>query len=669
MNNIHKQLKYRTFNWVAIASFLWLLIVAKLFSVQVMNRKEYQQRCNQQADIRQTIKPLRGTIYDRNRTALTLDTESYSLAAHPYLVENKLSVAKKFGAFFQRPIETYTRVLRSSKTFLWLERDLDRDQYKSFKEQCGEHHGIVVERKIQRQYPFGPIGGQLIGMTDPDNRGILGLELEYNTTLSGESGWKIVQKDGWGRLQDRPDLPYHESSDGHSIILTIDSEYQTILHEELQAACALADADKGMGILIDPNNGEVLAISNYPPFDPNHPDKFSLAAQRNSVITDVFEPGSVMKIATATAAIESKIIHPTDSVHCEPGFIRIAGHTISDPHSYETITFAEVIKKSSNIGTIHVAQELGKDLLLNYILRYGFGSKTGIQFPGEVAGIVQPIKDWTDLVLSQVAIGQGIACTAIQIAYAYAAIANGGLLLKPQIVQVIEDVNQNPIYQGQRKVIRRVASRQTMIIMRDLLRLTVASGTGARAEVHGMAIAGKTGTAQKVTESGYSKTDYIATFVGFFPVNDPRLLCAISIDNPKGEIHTGGQIAAPIVRDIFKRIVNQSDDLFFHEEVTPTVKTILTSREPQTQTPTQPALTTRSVAGPRLLSSAATVFRMPDLQNRTSGDAIRIASQMGLRIQMEGSGLVTRQTPTAGTIVSSGSECKIILEPGVTSIE
>jgi len=663
MNNADKQLRYRTFIVSSSLVLLWLIIVAKLFSIQVIHNDKYQKRCREQADIRQVIKPLRGTIYDRNHKAMTLDIEKYSLAVHPYLVKKKMELATALSGQLHQPIDKYIRTLRSSKTFAWLEKDVPKNAVQPFLDEPTRYHGLVMERKIQRQYPFGEIGGQLIGLTDPDNKGLIGLELEFEKYLFGKAGWKMVQRDGWGRTQDRPDLPYQNSVDGSDLILTIDSEYQTILHEELKAVALNYEADKGMGIIIDPISGEIIAMATYPVFDPNYPAKFPTSSQRNCVITDMFEPGSTFKIAAATAALETGSVHPADSIDCLNGVIRVGGRTIHDSKKYQSLSFADVIKKSSNIGTIQVAQKIGKDVLLNFILRFGFGSRTGVQFPGEVAGIVQPLDSWNNLVLSQVAIGQGVAITTIQLAYAYAAIANGGMLLKPQIIKSITDRQGNIIFSGKPEYIRRVASRQTMATMREMLRLTVESGTATRANVLGMSIAGKTGTAQKVTEKGYSQTDFIATFVGFFPVKNPKLLCVIAIDNPKGHAHTGGHVSAPVVSEIFKRIVNQSDELFFHEEVMPTANTIVAEQADEISEEKPVVSTLKSARPATVLAASGAMTRMPNLKGKTSSEAILIARRLGLEIELNGSGIVVAQSPHVGLPVSLGSACKLTLKP------
>lgn len=669
MANATKSIRHRVFGLTALLSLIWVLIVARLFSIQVINGQKYKAKCKRQADYRKVIAPLRGIIFDRNKKPLTIDVVQISFSAHPNLITDKLSLAKEISSWLGNNNEKYLNTLQSDRTFVWLERNIPQDQIHTLLDENKNYPGLIIDRNIHRQYPFGEIGGQLIGFTDVDNRGISGLELEFDPYLSGEPGWKIIQKDGLGRLNNRPDLPFKETIDGNDVILTIDHEYQTILHEELNSAFFEHNADKAMGIIIDPKSGEILAMASAPLFNPNKPFNYPVSSQKNRVTADIFEPGSTFKIVTATAALEENHVHPEDSIHCEKGFIKIGKNIISDHKKYNTLTFSEIIKKSSNVGTITVAQKIGKDYIFKYARKYGFGVKTGIQFPGESNGIVHPLKEWNDLMLAQVAIGHGLCCTALQLAYAYSAIANGGFLLKPQIVKSIQTKDGIVLYKGKPQYIRRVASVETMTTMRELVRLTVQSGTGSRADVHGMAIAGKTGTAQKVIKNGYSHTDYVATFVGFFPVNNPKLLCVIVIDNPKGKTHTGGEVSAPVVKEVFTRIVNQSDEIFLKEDNIQRPITKYAKIDEITTTRINSIRTKRAEVPNPLLSSLQYTSRMPNLYGKTSSEAIGILQRMGMSIGIKGSGLVVSQTPSIGSLVTSNTQCQLILKPPRLSVE
>ncbi|MBU4446238.1 transpeptidase family protein [bacterium] len=669
MTNYFHKIRKRTRIISIFLLLFWGALIGRLFTIQVINSTGYQESCKNQADYRRIIHPIRGTINDRNQKALTMDIVQYNIAIHPYLIKNKEKIAGELSALIKPKYAAYLKTLQSDRTFVWLERDILHSEIQPFLEKYQYHSGFAIEQKVHRSYPFGEIAGQLIGLTDIDNHGIVGLEKELEPFVCGTPGWRVAMKDGWGRLNNRPDLPYKETINGNDITLTIDHEYQIILHEELLNAFEQHNADKTMGIIINPNNGEILAMSTIPGFDPNMPNNYPVSAQINSVVTDIFEPGSTFKIVTATAAFEGDKVQPGDSIYCEDGHIKIGKNIIHDHIKYSTLSFSEVIKKSSNVGTIKVAQKIGKDQVFNYARRYGFGAKTDIQFPGEHEGIIHPLKKWNDLMLAQVTIGHGVCCTALQLANAYAAIANGGYLLKPQLVKKIETKDGILLYEGKPQYIRRVASAETMILMRDLLRLTVKSGTGLNADINGMAIAGKTGTAQKVTEKGYSQTDYVATFVGFFPVNDPKLLCVIVVDNPKGLNHTGGSVSAPVVKEIFKRIVNLSDDLFFQEDQlqTPQLKLVNSSLQAKL------SFVQTAAAAPResrvRLSTYQYTQRMPDLRGKPLRQAVAILQTMNVDVNIQGTGVVTSQYPQVNSPVTSNTQCTINLEPRSVNLE
>lgn len=665
MSAIYFNIKKRSI-FVAVAlTLFWSIIAARLFFIQVINTKKYQVVCRRQAEYRKTIPPIRGSIYDRNQKALTVDIVQYNIAIHPYLLDEKEQLAKELSRQLRPNYSQYLHALQSDQTFVWLERNLSHTEIQDFVEKYRYHNGFVIERRVRRNYPFGEITGQLTGLTDIDNHGIAGLEKELEPYLCGTPGWQMTLKDGWGRLNNRPDRPYQEAVDGNDIVLTIDHEYQTILYEELQIAYQKSNADKAMGIIIDPQNGEILAMVSVPGFDPNDPMKYPVSNQINRVVTDIFEPGSTFKIVTATAAFDRNNIQPDDSIDCEMGYFTIGRHVIHDHKKYDRLSFREVIQNSSNIGTIKVAQKIGKDDVFNYARRYGFGVKTDIQFPGEEEGIIHPLREWSELALAQVAMGHGICVTALQLAYAYAAIANGGYLLKPLLIKSIKTKDGIVLHESRPQYIRQVAKPETMQLMRDLLRLTVQSGTGIQAKINGMAIAGKTGTAQKVTETGYSQTDYIATFVGFFPEDHARLLSVIVVDNPKGDRHTGGNVSAPVLREVFTRIVNLSDDLFIPEEYldTPDIRIAENSGTPlPANLQAMPKPNTRSRSHVQL-SSYQYTQKMPDLRGKTLSQAITILQSMGLDPEISGNGIVVSQSPLGNTVINANTRCRIELKP------
>jgi cell division protein FtsI (penicillin-binding protein 3) len=656
MGNSYSTIMRRIILFTTLFVLGWVVIIARLFIIQVVESKKYQEKCNIQANLKKEVPPLRGTFYDRNGKALTLDLISYNIAAHPYLIEDKPKLARSLALDIDGDAQKYLNLLLTNKTFVWLERNVTQERFQNY-DRYEKLPGLVIEKKILRYYPLGEIMGQVLGFTNSDNHGASGLELGLESHLGGKPGWLTVQKDGLGRVFVRPDLPSKEAIDGNDVVLTIDQGYQAILFEELTRAREQNRAERAMGVVINPNTGEILAMATVPSFDPNRLGAYPQEYMRNAVVSDIYEPGSTFKVVTATAALERRVLTPERKIDCNPGYIQVANRIIRDHDRYSVLTFAEVIKNSSNVGTIKVAQAVGKEQVFNYLRKYGFGVRTDIQFPGEVSGILHPLKNWTDLTLAQVAIGQGIAVTALQVAYAYAAIANGGVLLKPLLVKQIRTKDGICLFDSKPIPIRQVASAETMAILRELLRLTVASGTGRNADIRGLTIAGKTGTAQKVVNGAYSQNEYFASFVGFFPVAHPKILCIVVLDNPRGSTHTGGGSAAPVVREIFKRIVNESDELFLDEEELPV-------NPPKYAMTVMPTTAHSSAKREVMLASVNQTPLMPDVTGKTLRQALSILQQVGIEnVAIEGTGVVVMQAPAPNTPLSSATPCHLRLKP------
>ncbi|MFQ6618759.1 MAG: penicillin-binding protein, partial [Fidelibacterota bacterium] len=592
---------------------------------------------------------------------------------------------------FNREKIWYLNRLKSNKSFVWLERKVTREKSKEIL--THRFDGLVILNSPKRFYPFSEIGSHIIGFTDIDNNGISGIEGRFNQHLQGRRGWTILQYDGLGRTQERPEYPRKEPVNGGSIQLTIDFTYQTIMQEELSRAVAYTKADRGMGIIINPMNGEILAMGTIPAFDPNHPGDYPPELRKNSVITDIFEPGSTFKIVTFAAAFEEKTISPEDIIFCENGQIDVQGFKIKDAKNWGWLSARRILENSSNVGTIKIAQKIGPKLLYKYARNFGFGSKTGVALKGEVPGTLKELKEWSALSLAEIAIGYEISVTTIQLAYAYAVIANGGFLLKPIIIKSLLDENGNTIRDNKPVVIRKVISESTSKKLKTILRGAVKRGTGTQAKLSGIDIAGKTGTAHKVIEGRYAKDKYIASFAGFFPAQNPSILCLIIIDNPKTGHYWGGSAAAPVVREIFRRIANSPDLMLAgspDRESSPSFVTTepryntVTSMNPHakrtavrkslflTSKPSYIAGEKDKIKGKKnveqLSNRTATASEseyviVPSVKGLSIRRAISAIIERGLKVKVSGSGIVQRQIPDPGERVKSNSTCLIEAEP------
>ncbi|MBO8131080.1 MAG: transpeptidase family protein [Candidatus Marinimicrobia bacterium] len=646
-------IKFRAGIVLTILIFFWATILIKLFIIQIIDSNCYKEICLKQSTEKEIIEPIRGTIFDRNGNPLTMNILTYSIFAHPYLITDKKKIAENLSKLTGKPISYYYNLINNKKTFVWIEKELTIDKINEKYIDSIRTQGIEIKKKYRRYYPYKDIFAHVIGFVGTENKGLCGLELQYDPILRGVPGWKIILKDGFGRVIPASVKKIKKAINGNDIYLTLDKEYQTILYEELKTAYQVNKADKAMGIIMNPKTGEILAIASVPSYDPNRPGKYPIANQKISSITDIFEPGSTLKIITAAAALEEKKIEPDDTIFCEYGKITIGDIIIHDAEPYGTLKFSEVIEKSSNIGTIKIAHKVGKKKLYEYFLRFGFGTKTGVNLPGEENGIVHELEDWNEITLAQVSIGQGICSTVIQLASAYCAIANSGYLMKPIIVRQIISPDNIKVKDFSPELIRKVTSKTTSLKLRSMLELTVEEGTGIHASIKGIKIAGKTGTAQKVIDGKYSKRDYIANFVGFTPVEDPKYLCVVVVDNPRGKYHTGGYVSAPVVRDVFKRIINIDDNLtnFVENKIKNNEKITSQNNSYNYQKNEKPLLITYSLSN-----------RMPNLIGKTLRESLNLIVGLNLDIEIDGSGVVYYQSIKPGSIVKPNDKCLIKLK-------
>lgn len=502
--------------------FLILVVglVIRLFSVQLVDTDQYQLLAKRQYERRITLDAERGIIYDRNMNRIAVNLINYSYAADPSFMKDadKDKVADNFSAVFKKPKSEYRKLLSKPTAFVWLERRVSEMTARQINDSI---RGLIKLQSLRRHYPYGKAASAILGFTNIDNQGSSGIELDQQEFLGGQNGWAILQSDAIGRLRPNPDYPHQDPVNGKNIQLTIDMNYQTIAYQELEKTVTDYDADDGMVLIMSPNTGEILAMVNYPGFDPNMPEKYKSAELfRNRAITDLYEPGSTFKAFSAVAALEEKVRKPDDRIYCENGQIKIYDRIIHDSKKHGNLSFIEIVQKSSNIGIIKTTQLLGEEKLYQYIRAFGFGNETGIDINGEIRGELKHPATWSGLSLPMISIGQEVGVTALQMANAYSAIANGGNLFKPYVIKsIIDPKDEDRISRTDPQLIRTIASRETMIQVGDMLREAVLGGTGHRAQIKGVEVAGKTGTAQKIEQGSktYSKDKYTASFAGFSP--------------------------------------------------------------------------------------------------------------------------------------------------------
>jgi cell division protein FtsI/penicillin-binding protein 2 len=537
------------------------LVGLRLVYLQVVKRGELAVRAERQQERIVKLEPKRGTIYDRMGRELAVSLDVDSVYGVPSKIDNPHAVALQLSRILNEDPRLLERKLAGDKHFVWLSRKVEPAKARKVKALDSSEVGLQAESK--RFYPNKALAGPVLGFTGMDNEGLEGLEREYDKTLRGVSGWVLAEKDAVGRtvFPGGPGFQYRMPKPGHDLVLTIDEVIQHVVEKELDAALAQARARGGVCIVMDPRTAEVLALAvrttgrGGQAFNPNEPQHSHPEEWRNRSVTDAFEPGSIFKPFLAAAALEEKVVHPLERFDCSAGKIKVADRVISDAHPHGVLTFTDVIAESSNVGTIKVALRLGKERFYKYITAFGFGSKTGVDIPGEVAGQVKDSRLWSGVSLGEIAIGQEIGVTPLQVAAAYSALANGGTLMKPYLVVEVVDRDGNEGKKFAPRIVGRVISEETCAKVNKMLQRVVETGTGEKARPSGYTAAGKTGTAQKIDQrtGAYSKKDYVSSFAGFVPASSPKLVILVMIDRPEGVIY-GGSVAAPV----FKAVAEQS---------------------------------------------------------------------------------------------------------------
>jgi|SRR5438552_1082515 len=537
-----------------LLSLGFLIVLARLFQLQVVQASELARTAGRQHQKVLTVEGGRGTIYDRNGKILAINMEVPSVFGEPRVIADPRATAAKLAHVLQTDARQMEARLKSGRDFVWLERRLGLENAERLQSLSLPGVGLVPEGR--HFYPKGTLLAQVLGFANIDNQGLEGLERRYDAQLAGERGHLIVERDALGRAVFPKGLNYLGPSPGKDLILTIDEMLQYATEQELDQVVTRTRAEGGMAIILEPKTGAVLALAVRPTFDPNSPGA-DPSLWRNRAITDSYEPGSTFKLVAAAAALEEKLFTPTDMIYGEDGKFLVENTIVHDHHKNGWMTFAEVIHKSSNIGIIKVAQQLGPEKLGAYVAAFGFGQKTDVDLNGEVRGLLKEPGAWGRRSLASIAMGQEIGVTSMQLVAAVSAIANGGWLMRPYVVSEVKSSTGETIARMSPTVRRRPISSETARIMTEILcGVVMQGGTGTLAAIPGYDVAGKTGTAQKVDPSTgkYSRTRTVSSFVGFLPADDPQLTILVVVDEPKTD-QWGGTVAAPVFQRIAMRAI------------------------------------------------------------------------------------------------------------------
>lgn len=635
--------------------FGFLLLIARSFQIQFFQWEGWASVANKQIRRDLHFEARRGEIYDRNGQELAVSIELESLAANPRAIKDPEGTAKKLATVVAVPASRLGKKLRQHRAFVWLKHYLTPRQADAVRALGLE--GIHFVKENRRYYPNLELAGHLLGFVGRDHIGLEGLEVAQDLLLSGEPGTYPGAKDARGQIIYTHGLPAESGPQAYSLRLTLDKRIQYIAERELQKTVTDYGAKGGMTVVTEPQSGEILAMAVFPSFNPNSFSSYGPAVWRNRAVTDAFEPGSTFKIFLIAAALEEALVHPDDLFYCENGKYKVMNHTIHDLKKFGWLSLAQILRFSSNIGAAKVSEKLGSSRFYHYIRSFGFGAPTELGLPGETNGLIRPPDQWTPVDLAAASFGQSLSVSATQLAMALGAVANDGLLMQPLLIKEVLDGQGRVVKQNHSRVVRRVISAATAERLKDLLAdVLKPGGTGARAALAQYQAAGKTGTAQKSNHKsgGYEDDRYTASFVGFAPVTDPKILVVVVINEPQKGYY-GGVVAAPA----FRRIAQQT----LHALQVPPEKKQKKGKNVATLdsvgSTSQSPMTLQPVAYNQRQNNQPTL--MPDLTGLSLRAALDRLQHFTGSLDIYGSGRVVGQNPEPGRNLSTISSCSLIL--------
>ncbi len=695
---------------------VWIICVGvRLIYLQTAGHEFLVARARGQQQGSRATRAGRGLILDRNGRELARSVEVASVFAVPDEIENvEKDIARLADLLNEDAVPLIRRVNQARKDkrkFVWLSRKLDAPVAKKI--QTLKIKGVYTRPESKRFYPNNSLAAHIIGFVGLDEHGLGGIEQTQENRLRGESGRVYLNLDVSRKAYDAVEVA---ARDGGSIVLTLDAVVQYQTEKVLEAAVAQSRARAGTAVVLDPRTGEILALANAPTFDPNTPPSSTSKANRqsdtadsdtddvvemspadaarvrvNHALQNIYEPGSTFKIVAYAGAMEEGLAKPDDTIDCQMGGITIAGRRIRDHHAYGTLTLTEALAKSSNVAAIKLGLRLGDERLHSYITRFGFGACTGIDLPGETAGLLRPVKKWQASSVGSIAIGQEIGVTPLQIASAFGTIANDGVRVAPHIVRGVR-ASDGALIANSPAAAMRVTSEKTARALRGMLESVTLRGTAKKAQLEGYTAAGKTGTAQKIDPAtrAYSATKHVASFAGFAPVENPQVVIVVVLDEPVGAYH-GGDAAAPVFRDIadvvlpYLRVMPDGEFRDANDAVVSGQWSVVSGQEEsngkhesssETSAEAASAMWTNDAEREALnavreevtarrtrviyANAGARALMMPDVRGMSVRDAWRVCARLGLELEAKGEGRAIKQSPEAGESIDAGDKVRLV---------
>ena len=670
---------------VAGVALLWATAVfGRLGYLQLYRHRDYLLRAQHQQQRIIEISPKRGAIYDRNMHALAMSIKVDSAFAIPNEIKDKALAAQLLSGVLGIPADLVESRLESSQNFVWIERKLTPE--KSEAVTALNLKGVYTQAENKRFYPKSDLASHVVGFVDVDEKGLGGIEYALDNQIRGKSEKIVMMADAHQKWFDGGEA---RRDRGANVVLTLDEKIQYIAERELAAAINKTHALAGTVVVMNPNNGELLAVANWPTFNPNAASAGTPAEFRmNRAVSALYEPGSTFKLITLAAAFDQGVTNPDEVFDCENGATYVAGHKIHDHKRFGLLTVADILAQSSDVGAIKIAERLGAPKFYDYIHSFGFGTPTGVDLPGESRGLLRPLVNWSPISIGAISMGQEVGVTPMQLISAVSAIANGGMLYKPHIVAEVRRGETVLPREGLLAASepRRVIQPETAATLRRLMEGVILNGTGKLARLDGWTSAGKTGSAQKIDpDTGrYSRTQLIASFTGFAPINNPAVAILVSLDSPIG-LHEGGMVAAPVFKRVAEQVlpyldvlpdvpVNQQlvqaaykkqaqSDAENLEDFTPSDLLLLPEQPEAVSSSAETHVSSDSSATSHLTLAVTadedTEISIPDFSGKNMRDVTEMCLRLGLDPVLVGTSLATEQTPAAGSQVRRRSRITV----------
>ena len=649
---------------VWVLALVWMAVVlARLSYLQLFCYTEYFAKAQHQQQRVFEISPKRGSIYDRKGRELAISIPLDSVFADPSDIKDAAMVARLLSRVLDIPAEELETKIREARTPVRLAKKLSPETVQRIEDM--NLKGVFFQKENRRVYPQHELLAHVLGYVDVDEKGIGGIEYTLDKQIRGRPGRMMVLADGKRRWYDRREAA---ADPGASVTLTIDQTIQFIAEKELARGMEETRAQTGTIVVQDPHTGELLAVANAPTFDPNDAGKYSDRVRMDRAVVAAYEPGSTFKMITFASAFENGVTNPGELVDCQMGSILVAGRLIHDHKPFGILNVREILEQSSDVGTIKIALRLGESRFYDTIRDFGIGQLTGIELPGENRGLLRPVENWSANSIGSIAIGQEVSVTPVQIISAASAIANGGTLYRPRIVREIQPDASSPA--RAQSASQQATDAKSAATVREMMEGVVLEGTGKPAKLDGYTAAGKSGTAQEIDAATgrYSPNQYVASFVGFAPVNEPVVTILVVFDSPVGQ-HFGGDVGGPVFKRVAEQVLAYMDAP--HDVPMPsnlqTAKNLSRTPEQDSSNDINEARYQAAVAqkAPPETPAATVAFSeedavlVPDLAGRTVRGVTEECSRLGLVPSLIGSGVALEQSPEAGARVERGSSVTV----------